>query len=63
MRKFMLVRLGFLAVLIVAVFVVHVSGTALVIMHVVRIALVALAVVLGGWRRSRRSRAADHPEP
>jgi hypothetical protein len=62
MGKLMLMRLAFLIPILVAVFVLHASGTALVIMHIARIAVVALVALLGGWLRTRRSRAANHPE-
>lgn len=46
MRRLMLVRLAFLIAILVAVFVLHVSGTALVAIHIVRIVVVVLAVRL-----------------
>jgi hypothetical protein len=52
----MLIRLGFLVVLLVAVFAFHVSGTTLVVIRIVRIALVAALVVMLGWFRTRRHR-------
>lgn len=56
-RKRLLIRLALLIPLLVAVFILHVSGTALVIVHIARIALiVALALIGGRFRASR-------PEP
>ena len=53
----MFVRLGFLVPLLVAVFVLHVSGTALVVIRIVRIVVIGLAVLIAGGLRARRVRA------
>jgi hypothetical protein len=58
----MLIRLALLVALLVAVFVLHVSGTALVVVHIVRIVVIALAVLIAGGLRSRRARALRGPE-
>lgn len=57
LRKLTLLRFGFTIAALVAVFALHVSGTALVVIHVVRILVVALVVLVGGWIRTRRHRA------
>jgi hypothetical protein len=53
----MLVRLAFLVPLLVAVFVLHVSGTALVVIRIVRIVMIGLAVVIVAGLRARRAPA------
>jgi hypothetical protein len=53
----MYLRLLFLVPVIVLVFVFHVSGTALVIIKVVRWALIGLFVLIAGWIRRRRAHA------
>jgi hypothetical protein len=53
----MYLRLLFLVPVIVLVFVFHVSGTALVIIRVVRWALIGLFVLIAGWIRRRRAQA------
>lgn len=59
-RKLILIRVGFLAVLLVATFVFHLSGTALVEMRIARLALlVALVAGLGLISRRRSRNAAD----
>ncbi len=59
-RKLMLIRVGFVSVLLVATFVFHVSGTALVELRTARLVLVVALV--GGLglisRRRRRNTAA-----
>lgn len=55
MRMFLLARLVFLALALVAVFVLHFSAGELVALHVVRIVLIALMVlVMGSIGRRRR---------
>jgi hypothetical protein len=54
MRTFMLVRLALLLPLLVTVFLLHVSGTDLVLIHIARIALIGLAVLAGSKLRARR---------
>ncbi len=61
MRRLMLLRFALLVPLLVAVFLLHVSGTDLVIIRIARIALIAALVVIGGWFRARRSRNSDPP--
>lgn len=55
-RKLLLIRVGFLGVLLVVTYLFHVSGTALVEVRIAR--LVLLAVLVGGFgliaRRRRR---------
>jgi hypothetical protein len=59
-RKLLLIRFGFLGVLLVATFVFHVSGTALVELRIARLVLlVALVAVVGLISRRRRRNAAD----
>lgn len=55
-RRLMLVQLGFLVPVLVAVSVLHVSGTTLVVIHIVRIAVVLLVVLIAGRIRSRGDR-------
>ncbi|MCL2419342.1 MAG: hypothetical protein FWD04_08620 [Conexibacteraceae bacterium] len=56
-RKLMLIRLGFLGVLLVVTFVFHVSGTTLVELRIARLVLlVALVVGFGLVSRRRRGR-------
>ncbi len=56
-RKLMLIRLAFLGVLLVATFVFHVSGTALVELRIARLVLlVALVASVGLISRRRRRR-------
>ena len=57
MRRLMLVRLAFLVPLLVTVFVLHVSGTALVAMRIVRIVVIGLAVLIAAGLRARHARA------
>jgi hypothetical protein len=58
--KLMLIRFGFLGVLLVATFVFHVSGTALVELRIVRLVLlVALVAGFGLISRRRRRHAAE----
>jgi hypothetical protein len=61
-RKLMLIRFGFLGVLLVATFVFHVSGTALVELRIARLVLLAALVVGFGWisRRRHRRRPVDY---
>jgi hypothetical protein len=58
-RKLMLIRFGFLGVLLVATFVFHLSGTALVELRIARVVL--LVALVGGFglisRRRRRNAA------
>jgi hypothetical protein len=61
-RRLMLVRLAFLVPLLVAVFALHVSGTALVVIRIVRIVVIGLAVLIAGGLRARRARAPHGPE-
>lgn len=56
MRKRLLLRLALLIPLLVAVFILHVGGTALVIVHIARIALIVALALIGGRFRARRSR-------
>ncbi len=59
-RKLMLIRFGFLGVLLVVTFVFHVSGTALVELRIARLVLlVALVVGFGLISRRRRRDAAE----
>jgi hypothetical protein len=58
----MLVRLAFLVPLLVAVFLLHVSGTALVVIRIARIVVIGLVVVIAGGLRARRARAPRVPE-
>jgi small-conductance mechanosensitive channel len=62
MRRLMLIRLVFLVPLLIAVFVLHVSGTALVAVHIARILVIALAVVIAAGMRSRRGRVPRSPQ-
>ncbi len=62
MRRLMLVRLAFLVPLLAAVFLLHVSGTALVVIRIVRIVVIGLAVLIAGGLRARRARAPRSPE-
>jgi hypothetical protein len=62
MRRLMLIRLAFLVPLLVAVFLLHVSGTALVAVHIARIVVIGLAVLIAGSLRSRRGRTPRSPE-
>jgi uncharacterized membrane protein len=55
MRKTMYVRLAFLIPLAVAVFVLHLSGTALIELRVARIVVVALLLFGFAWFRRRRN--------
>jgi len=61
MRRLMLVRLAFLVPLLVAVFLLHVSGTALVVIRIARIVVIGLAVLIAAGLRSRRARAPRGP--
>lgn len=61
MRKLMLARLVFLAGILVAVFALHVSGTALAILHIARLAVIGLVILAAGRLRARRAR--EHPDP
>lgn len=54
--RYMYIRLAFVIVLLVAVLVLHASGTTLVVLRVARIALVALLVLGGGALARRRGR-------
>lgn len=58
LRKFMYLRLAFLVPLLVAVFLFHVSGTALVAIRIARIVVVALVLLIASRFRARR-RSAD----
>ena len=59
-RDLILIRLGFLGVLLVVTFVFHVSGTALVELRIARLVLlVALVVGFGLISRRRRRDAAE----
>lgn len=59
-RMLILIRLGFLGVLLVVTFVFHVSGTALVELRIARLVLlVALVVGFGLISRRRRRDAAE----
>lgn len=59
-RKLILIRLGFLGVLLVVTFVFHVSGTALVELRIARLVLlVALVVGFGLISRGRRRDTAE----
>lgn len=62
-RRMMLLRLGLIVPLLAVVFVLHVSGTTLVIVRVVRIVLLlgVIVVVRGFGARQRRTAAADAP--
>jgi hypothetical protein len=67
-RKLLLIRLGLIVPLLVAVFVLHLSGTDLVILRVVRIALLlGVIVVFRGLGRGRGAASAagasDSTEP
>ena len=62
MRRLMLVRLAFLVPLLVAVFLLHVSGTALVVIRIARIVVIGLAVLIATGLRSRRARAPRGPD-
>ena len=53
-RMFIYLRIASLAALLVAVFVLHASGSTLVLLHVVRIALIGALVLSAGWARRRR---------
>jgi hypothetical protein len=72
MRRLMLVRFAFLVPLLVAVFLLHVSGTALVVIRIARIVVIGLAFLIAAGLRSRRARpprgpggctGRDHPAP
>lgn len=54
MRTLMVARLGFLAALLVAVLLLHVSGTELVVIRIARFAIIALVLVVLGRGRARR---------
>lgn len=56
MRRRVLIRLALLIPILVAVFILHVSGTTLVIVHIARIVLIASLLLIGGWLRAHRSR-------
>lgn len=59
-RKLLLIRFGFLGVLLVATFVFHVSGTTLVELRIARLVLLAALVAGFGWiSRRRRERQRD----
>jgi len=58
----MLVRLGFLVPLLAAVFLLHVSGTALVVIRIVRIVVIGLAVLIAAGLRARRAHAPRGPD-
>lgn len=59
-RKLILIRLGFLGVLLVVTFVFHVSGTTLVELRIARLVLlVALVVGFGLISRRRRRDTAE----
>jgi hypothetical protein len=59
-RNMMLIRFGFVGVLLVATFVFHLSGTALVELRIARLVLlVALVGGLGLISRRRRRNAAE----
>ena len=66
-RRMMLIRLGVIVPLLVAVFLLHVSGTTLVIVRVVRIVLLLGVIVvfraLGGRRQRTAEAATDPSEP
>ncbi len=53
----MYLRLAFLVPLLVAVFLFHVSGTALVAIRIARIVVVALVLLIASRFRARRRRA------
>ena len=55
-RTLLLGRVALLVPVLVAAFVLHVSGTALVVLHLVRVALVVAILVAGGRLRSRAAR-------
>lgn len=58
-RKLLLIRLGFLGVLLVVTFLFHVSGTTLVELRIARLVLLlALAAGFGLISRRRKRRAA-----
>jgi hypothetical protein len=58
----MLVRPAFLVPLLPAVFLLHVSGTALVVTRMVWIVVIGLAVLIAAGLRARRARAPRGPE-
>jgi hypothetical protein len=58
----MLIRLALLVPLLVAVLVLHVSGMALIVVHIARIVVIGLAVLIAGGLRSRRGRPLRSPE-
>jgi hypothetical protein len=53
-RIFIHLRIASLVALLVAVFVLHASGSTLVLLHVVRIALIGALALTAGWARRRR---------
>lgn len=55
-NRYMYIRLGFVAALVVAVLVLHAHGSTLVVLRVARIALIALLVLGGGALMRRRGR-------
>lgn len=61
LRKLLLLRLAFLVPLLVAVFLLHVSGAALVVIRIARIVVIGLAVLVAGGLRARRNRAPRDP--
>ena len=52
-RIFIYLRIATLVALLVAVFVLHASGSTLVLLHVVRIALIGALLLSAGWARRR----------
>lgn len=57
LRRFVYLRLALLVPLLLAVFLLHLSGTDLVILRVARIVIVVLVLLVGGQLRARRNRA------
>lgn len=53
-RIFIYLRIASLVVLLAAVFLLHASGSTLVLLHVVRIALIGALLLSAGWARRRR---------
>jgi hypothetical protein len=58
-RKYLYLRLALLAALLVAVFVLHLSGTALVVMRVARVALVIVVLLVARGLRMRGARRSE----
>jgi len=53
-RIFLCLRIASLVALLVAAFVLHASGSTLVLLHVARIALIGALLLSAGWARRRR---------